>query len=71
LVLLPSTSFSYSGDILEVAVNSLLRHHVSNSTLSTMIEEGVRTVKQEDCTYYVMIVTRKLPDAASGQHMPS
>jgi len=51
------------------SVRSLFRQNVSNSTLNTMIEEGVRTVTQEDCTNYVMNVTRKLPAAASGQPM--
>jgi len=54
---------------IKASVRSLLRQRVSQQTLTSMIEEGVRTITQEDCTNYVMNVTRKLSVAASGQPM--
>ena len=54
---------------VKLSVRSLLGQRVSGQTLSSMIEEGVRTATQEDCTNYVMNVTWKLSAAASGQPM--
>jgi len=54
---------------VKLSVKSVLGQRVSGQILSSLIEEGVRTVTQKDCTNYVMNVTRKLSAAASGQPM--
>ena len=39
---------------VKLSVRGVLGQRVSGQTLSSMIEEGVRTVTQEDCTNYML-----------------
>ncbi|VDP30196.1 unnamed protein product [Heligmosomoides polygyrus] len=52
---------------VKACVKRLLNNSTADRMLSSLIQEGIATVTQEDCSNYVLHMAMNLATAAAGQ----